>query len=227
MFKYQNMSIEWLHHASFLIQAGGENLYIDPFKITEGPKANYVLISHDHFDHFDEESIRALADDSTKIISSHAVKKTSGIDVVLDSGVPAKFGDWMIHCVPAYNIGKSFHQKESCGCGFLVEHSGVSGSVVVYHAGDTDWIPEMSGLRGMVHVALLPIGGTYTMDVDDAVKATATIVPDVVIPMHYNLLDETKVSEEQLKQFVEEAGKYCKQVVVLAPKIKSSVSILK
>jgi len=65
------------------------------------------------------------------------------------------------------------------------------------------------------------------MDVDDAVKATATIVPDVVIPMHYNLLDETKVSEEQLKQFVEEAGKYCKQVVVLAPKIKSSVSILK
>ncbi len=230
-FEYHNLTITWLHHASFLVQGGGENLYIDPFKIGEdlkgsvrnapdlvSPPADYILVSHDHFDHFDQASIEALSSPSTKVVASFAVKKTSLVDVTLEPGIPAKFGDWMVHCVPAYNIGKSFHQKESGGCGFFIEYAGSSGNVTVYHAGDTDWIPEMSELRGRVRVALLPIGGTYTMNVDDAVKAVATIAPEAVIPMHYNLLDETSVSEDELRRFVNEAGKLCKQVIVLEPK---------
>lgn len=216
-FEYKTITITWLHHASFLIQAGGENLYIDPFRVTEGPKANYILVSHDHFDHFDDESISALSGDATKVIASAAIKKTGGVDVILEPGVPAKLGDWMIHCVPAYNVGKSFHQKESGGCGFFIEHTGVSGSVAIYHAGDTDWIPEMSELRGRVHIALLPIGGTYTMNVDDAVKAVATIAPEVVIPMHYNMLDETRVSNEDLERFVDSSKTHCETIVVLTP----------
>lgn len=220
-FEYKTARIEWLHHASFLIQCGGEHLYIDPFKIVEGPTANYILISHDHFDHFDEASIEALSNQSTKVIASSAVKKAGLIDVTMEPGTPAKLGDWMVHCVPAYNVGKSYHQKHSGGCGFLIEYSPQGTTAerrTIYHAGDTDWIPEMSELRERVGVALLPIGGTYTMNVDDAIKAVATIAPEIVIPMHYNMLDETRVSQERLDLFVSGAQTHGSQVVVLDQK---------
>lgn len=217
-FEYHNLKITWLHHASFLIETGGKTVYIDPFKVAADPtlpNADCILLTHDHFDHMDRESIDALRKHETQIVGSGSLKKSQIAGVIIAEGETVKAGECVVKAVPAYNIGSSFHQKGSGRVGFVIDIVGTA----VYHAGDTDWIPEMSRLAGSVQVALLPIGGTYTMDARVAVQAVATIKPDVVIPMHYNYLDETKVTQEDLDFFVSESKKYCKEVVVLEPKL--------
>lgn len=214
-FEYHNLKITWLHHASFLIESGEKVIYIDPFKIQEGPKADCILLTHDHFDHMDRESIEALSKNETQIVGSESLKKSQITSIIIAEGEAVKAGDCMVKAVPAYNVGKSFHQKGTGKVGFLLEIDGT----VVYHAGDTDWIPEMTQLSGTVDVALLPIGGTYTMDVKAAVQAVASVKPEVVIPMHYNFLDETAVTQADLDFFVSESKRYCKEAVVLESKL--------
>ena len=126
-------------------------------------------------------------------------------------GGKKKFDSIQIEAVPAYNPRKPFHPKDTGRVGWLV----TSGGITVYHAGDTDVIPEMMELSGRVDIALLPVGGTYTMSEPEAAEAVRMINPKVVIPMHYGYIEGTQGDPEKFKACVGVSS----EVVILEPQI--------
>ncbi len=187
-------NIHWLGHASFKL-TGEKIIYIDPYEISETEKADIILITHTHHDHLsmdDIEKIRKL--DTVIFAPEDARSKLSDFKPVK----PYQFfnvGKIKIETVPAYNLDKEFHPEEKNWVGYVIEINGQR----IYHAGDTDLIPEMSELKD-IDVALLPIGGTYTMDVTEALQAVNIIAPKIAIPMHYGKLSGTKMDAEKFKQ---------------------------
>lgn len=185
--------IHWLGHDAFRID-GPKVIYFDPFQIKGGPEADLVLISHDHFDHCSPEDVAKIRKQDTVIVTEKdSAKKLTGDIRVLKPGETTEVEGVKIEAVPAYNTDKDFHPRKKEWLGFLVEVDGVR----VYHAGDTDFIPEMEGMK--VDIALLPVSGTYVMTADQAVKAAKAIQPKVAIPMHYGAIvgDEKDASAFQ------------------------------
>jgi L-ascorbate metabolism protein UlaG (beta-lactamase superfamily) len=178
-------NIHWLGHDSFRIDADAQVIYLDPFKITGGPKADLILISHDHFDHCSPADVAKIQKPETTIVTvPQAAAKLSGHIITVKPGEELTVKGFLIRTIPAYNINKfrspgvPFHPKESAYVGFLIRVKGL----VIYHAGDTDFIPEMKGLRP--DIALLPVSGTYVMTAEEAVEAAAAIKPGLAVPMH-------------------------------------------
>ena len=181
--------LTWLGHAAFRWEGGGVTLYLDPWQIpSESHDADLVLISHPHFDHLDPASVAKIvkADAEIVTVADCASKlKEAGITNsvhVVKPGDKLQVKGVAIEVIPAYNISKKFHTKESGWAGFVLEVNGVR----LYHAGDTDFIPEMHGLK--VDVALLPVSGTYVMTAEEAAQAARAINPKVAIPMHYGTI---------------------------------------
>jgi len=206
MLELNGIKIFWLGHASFKIKTDNRIIYVDPYNIFKEEQADLILITHKHFDHFDQKSIKVLSNEKTIIIGppdkeeiTPALQKAKGASpwYGIKVGEKMEFDGISVEAVEAYNIGKNFHPK-GLGVGYLIE----IGKKTIYHAGDTDFIPEMKSLENRVDVALLPIGGTYTMDVREAVKAVKTIRPRLVIPMHYGSLKETQADPEEFKKLV-------------------------
>ncbi len=152
--------IFWLGHDSFRIDAA-KRIYFDPFQISEGPKADMILISHDHFDHCSPDDVAKVHQPATVIITEKdAAKKLKGDVRVLKPGESVTVDDVKVEAVPSYNTDKEFHPKKKGWLGFVVELEGVR----IYHAGDADFIPEMKDFK--VDIALLPVSGTYVMTSD-------------------------------------------------------------
>ncbi len=195
-FKYANIEVHALGHASFMLQ-GSSTLYFDPYVLPDAPKkADVIFISHAHYDHCSPKHVQMISGPDTLIVTTaECASNLKGNIKVVSAGDSFSVKGLDVLAVPAYNIGKSFHPKGS-GVGFVVSLDGVR----VYHAGDTDLIPEMSDVRA--DVALLPIGGTYTMDVSEAAKAAAAINPKLVIPMHYNFIDGTEADPSELERLL-------------------------
>jgi len=178
-------SLHSLGHAGFLLY-GPPAIYIDPTSLgDEPPPADVILISHEHQDHYAPAILQQIAGPQTVIVTSLTVaerlEKTDSIEGevrALRPGEQTVVGEVQIQGVPAYNVSKSYHPKEAGNLGFLVTW----GDEWLYFAGDTDHIPEMADIQ--CDVALLPIGGTYTMDVEEAAQAAAEIGPRVAVPMH-------------------------------------------
>lgn len=189
-------------HSSFLIE-GDKRVYIDPYILpADVKKADMILVTHEHFDHFDRAKIKELIKQGTEIIIPPGC--ASGLDVkfrMIREGETIELGSVKVTAVPAYNTNKfrtgsiPFHAKGE-GFGYIVEMKGVK----VYHAGDTDFIPEMKKVKA--DIALLPIGGTYTMDAKEAAEAANAIRPSVAIPMHYNTIKETTANPEEFAKLV-------------------------
>ena len=196
--KFRNVDIEWLGHATFLIRGEGKVIYFDPFVLPENPeKADLILITHDHFDHCSPDKVERIKKEDTSIITTQrAANKLNGNLRVIKEGDELTEKGVRVKAVPAYNIGKSFHPRGT-GVGFIIELSGTR----IYHAGDTDFIPEMSSIK--TDIALLPIGGTYTMNEEEAARAALTIKPKLVIPMHYNYIDGTSADPNNFKQIIQ------------------------
>lgn len=178
--------LSWLGHASFRWSRAGKTLYFDPWKLSSEPHdADLVLIGHPHFDHLSLADIAKVSGPQTEVVTvadcaaklkeagfSGAIRMVKPGDKVEAKGIP-------IEVIPAYNTDKNFHPKQNGWAGYIVELDGVR----LYHAGDTDFIPEMAGLK--TDVALLPVGGTYTMTAEQAAEAAKAINPKVAVPMHY------------------------------------------
>ena len=195
MFEYEGIKIHWLGHDAFLIKAKGKNIYIDPYKLSKAdlPNADIVISSHEHFDHCNPEAINQVSSTETILIGPAVVqdifdeKITKKIGMKeLNPGDSFEIEGIKISAIPAYNIHRfrdpetktPFHPKESGHIGPIIDVDGIT----IYHAGDADKIPEMDGLNPTI--ALIPISGTYVMDVDEAVEAAKAINAKITIPMH-------------------------------------------
>jgi len=199
-------NIRWLGHDGFLIKGDGQAIVIDPFQLKECEPADIILISHEHYDHCSPEDVSKIQKDSTVIVTeANAASKLSGDVRVVKPGDKVTVSGIPIEAVPAYNTNKSFHPKDNGWLGFIVTVDGVR----IYHAGDTDLIPEMASFQ--VDVALLPVSGTYVMTADEAVEAARMINPKVVIPMHYGAIVG---SAEDAQQFSKALTGTCEVVVL-------------
>ncbi|MFV2045081.1 MAG: MBL fold metallo-hydrolase, partial [Anaerolineales bacterium] len=182
-------NIHWLGHDTFRIE-NDKTIYIDPIKLKgRPPKADLILITHDHFDHCSPDDVAKLAKNDTVIVTiAAAAQKLKGDVRVVKPGESLVVQGIPIETVPAYNVSKfripgvPFHPQESGHVGFILTVGGVR----IYHAGDTDVIPEMDDIE--TDVALLPAAGTYTMTADEAAQAANRIKPKVAIPMHYGTI---------------------------------------
>ncbi len=177
------IKIEWLGHASFRITGKDIVIYTDPYILDEdAPKADIVLVSHEHFDHKDDGNTARISKNNTVVVGPGSVTRDYSNSVTLKPGDETEVMGVKIKAVPAYNPSKPFHPKEKEHVGFIFVVDGVK----IYHTGDTELIPEMGGLANEnIDVALLPIGGTYVMDEEQAAKAASIIKPEYVVPMHY------------------------------------------
>jgi L-ascorbate metabolism protein UlaG (beta-lactamase superfamily) len=182
MFQDLAKKIVWLGHDGFRIDAS-KIIYFDPFQISSGPKADLILISHEHYDHCSPEDVAKIQHSGTVIVTEKdSAKKLTGDIRILKPRESVTIDGVKVDAVPSYNTDKAFHPKSNGWLGFIVEIEGVK----VYHAGDTDMIPEMKDLN--VDIALIPVSGTYVMTADQAVKAAQAINPKLAIPMHYGAI---------------------------------------
>jgi L-ascorbate metabolism protein UlaG (beta-lactamase superfamily) len=204
-------SVKWLGHSSFQMAVDGKTVYIDPYEGSYKDKADLILVSHGHHDHYDTSKIEIILKEDTIIIAPTECKAMIRGNVrILKPGEKTIVGNIDVQAIQAYNNkrfrspGMPFHPKGS-GLGFLLTLNGKT----IYYAGDTDFVPEMKNLKN-VYLALLPCGGTYTMDVPEAAEAALAINPKLVIPMHTLDSDPTK-----LKKQVENASNI--KVILLRP----------
>jgi L-ascorbate metabolism protein UlaG (beta-lactamase superfamily) len=199
-------NITWLGHDGFLIKGDGKAIVIDPFQVKQCEPADIILISHEHYDHCSPEDVKKIRKDSTVIVTeAQSAAKLSGDVRVVQPGDKLTVSGIPIEAVPSYNTNKSFHPKENGWLGFIVTVDGVR----IYHAGDTDRIPEMGSFQ--VDIALLPVSGTYVMTAEEAVEAARMIKPKVVIPMHYGAIVG---SADDAKRFSEALQGTCEVVVL-------------
>lgn len=175
--------LAWLGHDCFRIDAS-RCIYIDPYQIDGGKPADVILVTHDHFDHCSPEDVAKIQQPDTIIVTEKdsARKLTGDVRIVSPGEHLALGGDLTIEAVPAYNTDKDFHPRANGWLGFVLDIDGVK----IYHAGDSDFIPEMQDLN--VDIALLPVSGTYVMTADQAVDAALAIKPGLAIPMHYGAI---------------------------------------
>lgn len=178
-------NIHWLGHDSFRIDGKRGVVYIDPYRLKEGPKADLILITHEHADHASPVDVEKIRKSDTVIVApAAAAAKLSGAVTTVAPGDELTVKGVAIRAVPAYNLNKfrspgvPYHPREAGYVGYVVAVDGVR----IYHAGDTDHIPEMAGLAP--DVALLPVSGIYVMTAEEAAAAAAAIGPKAAVPMH-------------------------------------------
>jgi L-ascorbate metabolism protein UlaG (beta-lactamase superfamily) len=186
--------IHWLGHDAFRID-GPQTIYFDPYELGEGnPKADVIFISHDHFDHCSPECLAKILGDETIVVTIAAAAdrlKDAGLSLstgavrIVEPGDTLRVKGMDVEAVPAYNVNKfrspgvPFHPREAGHVGFVITLEGTR----IYHAGDTDYIPEMADLQ-KIDIALLPVSGIYVMTAEEAAQAIEAIRPRVAIPMH-------------------------------------------
>ncbi|MEK6880175.1 MAG: MBL fold metallo-hydrolase [Nanoarchaeota archaeon] len=210
--KINKLELKWLGHSGFFI-CNGKNIYIDPYMISDNcEKADIILITHSHYDHCSIADLRKITKDGTTIVVSADAQSKIGnlnhrIDMhVVELGEEIDFRDLKVLAVPAYNLTKMFHPKDEHWFGYVLKFD----DVVIYHAGDTDLIPEMQKLTGFgsgkEFIALLPVGGKYVMDAEEACEAAVLIKPSVAIPIHYGSVAGTIEDALEFKKLCEERG---------------------
>jgi L-ascorbate metabolism protein UlaG (beta-lactamase superfamily) len=190
--------IHWIGHASFRIEDGTSQIYIDPWKVPAGsPKASVVLITHGHYDHYSPEDIARIEAPGTVFVAPVDVAaKLKGRTVLAASpGQSYRAGGVTVEAVPAYNRNKAFHPRANNWLGYVVT---LSTGVRLYHSGDSDAIPEMQAVQA--DVAMMPCGGTYTMTAAEMAAAANGFKPQVLIPMHWGDIVGSTADAEAVKK---------------------------
>ena len=195
-----------IKHASIQISYNGLEIQVDPVGMnmkpetdyTQFPKANIILVTHEHHDHFDPQAIQILKTKSSTIYTNPAVHAMLGYGHTMKNGDKVQYADDItIEAVPAYNTTpgrEQFHPKGRDN-GYILTLDGLR----IYIAGDTEDIPEMAKLKN-IDIAFLPCNQPYTMTIDQAVNAAKIIKPDVLFPYHYNDTPVNKITLQLYKE---------------------------
>ena len=205
-------NINWLGHASFFLtdKNGNKIYFIDPFQLGERnlAKADVIFITHAHPDHFSQGDIDKIIKNDTiivapaDILAKISIEDKRKVEVAPNQKYEVK--GFSFQTIPAYNNKPerlNFHPQKNNWVGYIFNLNGKK----IYHAGDTDFIEEMKALKDLsLDVAMLPIGGTYTMHVGEAAEAANAIAARITIPMHYKNLNPGKHNEveEEFKRLV-------------------------
>ena len=192
-----NLDITFIGHGSLMFGFGGKIVHVDPVMAEADyaklPKADLILVTHDHYDHLDGEAIAALTKPGTEIVAGPSCAGKIVGAAILKSGQSATAKGIPIEAVPAYNIkhmkapGQPFHPKGT-GVGFVFTF----GDKRVYVAGDTENIPEMAALKA-IDVAFLPMNLPYTMTPEMVAAAAKVIRPRILYPYHFGDSDTSKL----------------------------------
>jgi len=192
-----DLEITFLGHGSLMMTFGGNTIHIDPYgEIADYgllPKADLVLVTHEHFDHLDPKAFQAIIKPGTTVIASKACAGKLPNALIMASGETRTVLGLSVEAVPAYNIvnkrpdGNAFHPKGS-GNGYIVTF----GDKRVYIAGDTENTPEMKALK-MIDIAFLPMNVPYTMTPEMAADAARAFRPKVLFPYHFGDTDTSRL----------------------------------
>ncbi|MEK6854862.1 MAG: MBL fold metallo-hydrolase [Nanoarchaeota archaeon] len=189
----KDIKLDFLGHSGFLInESSGKKIAIDPYNISENiQKVDFILITHSHYDHCSIKDIEKISKEGTIIVippdAQSKITKIENVEMqIIEVGDELTFGNIKIEALPSYNVGKEFHPKSEGWIGYLIKIN----NVIIYHAGDTDKIPEMNkltgyGKHGNSFITLLPVSGTYVMDAEEAAEVASILSPEIAIPMHY------------------------------------------
>jgi L-ascorbate metabolism protein UlaG (beta-lactamase superfamily) len=183
-------NIDVFLHSSIRIKSDLGTIYIDPFQISENyGDADYVFITHQHYDHFSPDDIRKVIGDNTILVTPESMiddamelEREVSQTIVVAPGVYREIGAMEVETVPAYNNIKPFHPRRAEWVGYILKIDGKR----IYIAGDTGVTREAKQVK--CDIALVPIGGTYTMDARKAAELINTIRPEVAIPTHYGTI---------------------------------------
>lgn len=189
--KVGGIELLFLGHSGFFI-SNEKKIAIDPYNVSDGlEKADLILITHSHYDHCSIKDIQKLAKKGTIVVvpadAQSKIAKVEDVEMqIIEAGDELTFGGVKVSAVPAYNIDKEFHTKADGWVGYVVKLD----NVIIYHAGDSDKIPEMQklsgyGKEGNEFVALLPVSGKFVMSAEEAADVVSLINPTLAIPMHY------------------------------------------
>jgi len=185
-------------HSSIKISKG-KIIYIDPFKIEkELHDADIILITHDHYDHYSPEDIEKVVANKTIIVAPKTVKALSKMKnvILVEPDNKYEVEEIKIETISAYNINKQFHPKENEWVGYVIEIEGTR----YYVAGDTDITPESKQVK--CDVALVPVGGTYTMTYKEAADLVNVIKSKIAIPTHYGSIVGHKEDGVKFKELL-------------------------
>jgi L-ascorbate metabolism protein UlaG (beta-lactamase superfamily) len=213
LLEYEGFQVSWTGHDGFRI-VGSDNhnrqriIYIDPYQLSNKYQskndADIVFVSHDHFDHMSIDDLRQIINDDTSIIAAkeclEKLKELKMNDVKgIKPGEKIIAKDLSIEAVHAYNTNKKFHPKSDDKVGFVISITNNR----IYHAGDTDLIPEMESIRP--DIAFVPVSGTYVMNAEEAAKAVNELLrpKKIAIPMHYGAIVGTEADAKKFKNLVQ------------------------
>ena len=188
-------------HSAIRIVADNKIIYIDPFCIEkEENDAEYICITHSHYDHFSPEDILKVKNENTIIVITEDIYvnvlklgfKENRV-VIVEPNKKYKINNLMLETVSAYNVNKTFHPKENGWVGYILNLD----CERIYITGDTDITPE--NLNVKCDLVFVPVGGTYTMDYAEAAKLVNTIMPTIAVPIHYGKIVGTKEDAKNFK----------------------------
>jgi L-ascorbate metabolism protein UlaG (beta-lactamase superfamily) len=207
MHRFNDIEFQWLGHDGFRIVGNGKIVYVDPYQLTNiqqnNNDADILLISHNHYDHLSIIDIKNVITKKTSVVAAEeCIEQIKGLNVKEIKGV--KPGDKLtiqnvsIEILPAYNENKKFHPKADAKVGFVFtinKHR-------IYHAGDTDIIPEMKSANA--DIVLVPVSGTYVMTAEEAAKAVNELIKPkkIAIPMHYGTIIGSEKDAERFRELV-------------------------
>ena len=187
-------NIHWLGHATVLIK-GSRTVVVDPFQVNKGEPVDIIPITHDHHDHLSPDDIRKFQGKNTVIVvPKSGAGSVSGNVKTVEPGDVLDVAGVKIQAVPAYTITKPFHPKTNKWVAYVFTLD----NVTYYHAGDSDALPEMKSVKA--DVVFLPVGGTYTMNADEAAGIANAIKPKLAVPIHWGSIIGDRKDAERFKE---------------------------
>lgn len=175
--------VTWFRHSSIRVRRGGVEVHVDPWGVTGENHADYVLLTHPHFDNFSEDDIARIRGPDTVVIAPSTMRRQlSDVDHFLRPGDLIQMDGIDVLAVPAHNVGRRFHPPDAGWLGYVFSLEGVT----YYHAGHTDFLDSMRGF--LCHVAFVPCASDYTMEFNEALRTAQACGASVLVPVHWGEL---------------------------------------